>query len=1728
MGLIMLVFAVVLSSSGLYSLFNSEGALAANDFSIKTGYYYGNGVSISVSGLGFTPEVVIIKSDTAAGAMLWKTSAMPASATSYLGVATADNTETEITLDADGFTVSAALEANTINVRYTYIAFAGSDCTSGGAMCVGSYSGNTSSTQNITTGFQPDLVIAKRTTALAAVFRTSSMSANHAGLFSAAANDTTGIYFQTINSDGFTVGSTMNTNGGKFYYVAFKNLANKLLVGQFTGDGVDNKEITGVGFEPDFVMVKQNAAVAPAFNTTEAWGDNSFFSTAAANAVNNIQELKADGFQVGTTTNVNALGVVSNYFAFGGASDPVPSGSFFMQSGSYTGTGSAQTIETTFAPDLVIIKGNTTEYAVFGVSILKDQTQYLGSATIGFTGGITSMSDTGFSVGTSTTVNTNGITYEYTAFGNATSPHTGNGAEDFAIGAYTGNGLSPRVIDHLGMAPGMVTVKKPTATANVANWSSSTMSANTTGFFAATADLTDGTGFRSMDSGGFTVGTGASVNTVSVPYLWFAFKEGSAFDAGSYTGNGVAGTNITAPGFNPGLVWVKRSTAVQGVHRSTSATITGANAQSFVNVANAVNFITAFVSGGFTVGTATETNANTGAYQYAAWKSTASATAPNTPTNSSPANAATAQSLNVTLAGSAYADTESDVHTDTQWQIDDDSSFATPVWTRTAGAAEITTSVTSGNGAFANELSGKTELDHNSTYYWRVRYSDGVYSSWSTATYFTTNAIVTPTNSSPSDTATVTTLTPTLSASAFSDPEGGHSATSAQWLMSTSSDFSTTTYDSGTVSYATTLAVPSATLADHTVYYWKVRYADSNSQWSSYSTATRFSTARSVITVNPLFGSTVIDQGDGIKIDAQVKLGDDTVINDATVTIDIYNPSGTKIVTAGSMTYISGSSGIYRYPYTIPSTSGSYLYVVTADSNSQSGYGAANFEVRTLGADVQSIDTIVTAEQTAQDAERTSQAAERTAQGSERTAQAAERVEQEASRGIVEGIQTDVGTLQTNLDVLLGAVIVTQSSVNDAAPTTSSFVTALINTTDDFYNNSVLTFTSGPANGQARRISDYNGTTKTVTLDPPLSLAPVNGNTFTIVKQNVYVEQQMAEHEAADAAFRADTTARLTDIESKIDTVTTTLNGVDADLSTVQTSLNAIRASQLRGYRVALSDIDEIQAGETYRATLTVLDYESNPIDAAATPTISIYDSTRVLAQDGVSMTRLSAGVYEYTYVVDSAATAGLWESIVSVDIDGTANVLTNDYWQVTGAPAQVIINSLSDLTVPSIAANVTITNEGTGAFEYQYAWCVVSAEDDQCGGGNDVYYATAAKLINTGEDFNTTLTATVPDEGDYWFKLLVYYGTDSSGASRSFTAIAESVVEEEVDTTPAGSGHGNTRSSVDASTEDVYEQVQQVRQDLAENAQQLALTLDILGMMNPNLQSLLGVSTENTEKVIDIQNKIADLRAVSTATRRIIEQKSVEPIVETYMKFNSVEIHFLITNPSEESQVVKFKAFLPEEARPEHILDSSGLKVDYDTSSGVYYVSGDIPLGPRETITKKVEMEDIWVFSDEEIQAIKDQANQMIPVLEGTQYEAQGVVYKNDIDATLAAVRLRQEDSYASPQEHIVAYRENTERMKSVDQSLEKMKDLVVQAGAARGVVGQVGGIQTFATWGIIMAIIFGFTMMSVVIFAMWRNQTMLAAAAMGIPKTELKRRVAVRRAAPRSAKRGTKKVRR
>lgn len=345
------------------------------------------------------------------------------------------------------------------------------------------------------------------------------------------------------------------------------------------------------------------------------------------------------------------------------------------------------------------------------------------------------------------------------------------------------------------------------------------------------------------------------------------------------------------------------------------------------------------------------------------------------------------------------------------------------------------------------------------------------------------------------------------------------------------------------------------------------------------------------------------------------------------------------------------------------------------------------------------------------------------------------------------------------------------------------------------------------------------------------------------------------------------------------------------------------------------------------------------------------------------------------------------------------------------------------------------------------------------------------------------TLTATVPTAGTYWFKFIVYYGTQASGASRQFTATTS--------TTPpvvsgGGGGNGYQTLTIDA----LGSQIQDMQKTITEQSSQITKVLDALGIKT---EVLSGSGQPNS--IQDIQNKLADLQAISSSIEQIVQNNSASPVVQTYMKFDSVVMSFLITNPASTKQTVNFKAALPVEVTLTDIINLGGLNIDYDTAANSYYVYGNISLGAKQSIEKSVEIKDIWLYDTKNLDSIKSQVASFEGTLKNTQYSAQGVLLENDIDNLINTIETSQKQSYTSPQDHILAYRNNKSNLDEVNNDFNQLKNLLVQSGASQGLLGKIGGIQTFATWGIILAIVFGFGLMGFIIFSMWRYQVVLAA---------------------------------
>jgi len=135
-------------------------------------------------------------------------------------------------------------------------------------------------------------------------------------------------------------------------------------------------------------------------------------------------------------------------------------------------------------------------------------------------------------------------------------------------------------------------------------------------------------------------------------------------------------------------------------------------------------------------------------------------------------------------------------------------------------------------------------------------------------------------------------------------------------------------------------------------------------------------------------------------------------------------------------------------------------------------------------------------------------------------------------------------------------LLVIPGAVNDAAPSVSGFVTNLPSAVNDFYDGSLLIFTSGALAGQSHQVDTYTGATKAMTfaaLDRWTS-APANGDTFDLAfSPGNYLKKMFA-------AIGDPSSDHLTSIVAK-------LGNPSTDLATLISAIGSLLTDQ--GYGLA-------------------------------------------------------------------------------------------------------------------------------------------------------------------------------------------------------------------------------------------------------------------------------------------------------------------------------------------------------------------------------------------------------------------------------------------------------------------------------------------------------------------------------------------------------------------------------
>lgn len=283
--------------------------MARSNLQIAVGSYTGDGTDNRAIPMSFEPTFVLVKGG--GNIACFKTRRMPFNST-FLVSSAVSYTGGIKSLQPNSFVVGTDATVNANGTTYYYWALRGALAQQ--YYRTFEYIGNGSDNRQLNGQgifFTPDFLLTKGDTAQSLAWKSSSMTqaaggnaAHFAGLADAADE------LQQFISNGIELGTSARTNssGVKYYGMALKNYSGIITNGTYTGNATDDRAIT-VGFQPDWVIVKNGSTTNPAIlRTTSFVGDSSASLANSSPAADQIQSFTSTGFTVGTAAHVNGSG----------------------------------------------------------------------------------------------------------------------------------------------------------------------------------------------------------------------------------------------------------------------------------------------------------------------------------------------------------------------------------------------------------------------------------------------------------------------------------------------------------------------------------------------------------------------------------------------------------------------------------------------------------------------------------------------------------------------------------------------------------------------------------------------------------------------------------------------------------------------------------------------------------------------------------------------------------------------------------------------------------------------------------------------------------------------------------------------------------------------------------------------------------------------------------------------------------------------------------------------------------------------------------------------------------------------------------------------------------------------------------------------------------------------------------------------------------------------------
>src|SRR3989338_6418115 len=95
------------------------------------------------------------------------------------------------------------------------------------------------------------------------------------------------------------------------------------------------------------------------------------------------------------------------------------------------------------------------------------------------------------------------------------------------------------------------------------------------------------------------------------------------------------------------------------------------------------------------------------------------------------------------------------------------------------------------------------------------------------------------------------------------------------------------------------------------------------------------------------------------------------------------------------------------------------------------------------------------------------------------------------------------------------------------------------------------------------------------------------------------------------------------------------------------------------------------------------------------------------------------------------------------------------------------------------------------------------------------------------------------------------------------------------------------------------------------------------------------------------------------------------------------IVLKILVVNPSDtETKEFTIHSALPPEVQAGDVLETDGLSVEYDSQAGLYLLSGTVSLQPKQSLSKQIVLEDVWMIPEARFAAVREETGTILEKL--------------------------------------------------------------------------------------------------------------------------------------------------